>query len=800
MGYRLRSSIVFRAAGVALCIATCCTVFDPLGARAARTAASPTPSPVPAVIQIQQMPIARAAATVHALFPHVQVRIDQHANALVVYGAPADVESIRTIIAGLDVRNPSQPTLEVIQLRNAKPREIVARVAPLFPGASLTVASKDSVLLKARPLDEAQIKTLIASLDAPAALALPSPPEPVDAIDVKQAQPPALARAVERSVPHVRISVQGSSLLLTGDPQAVTEAKALISQLDVPPYSAPYMQVYRLRNVDATSVGNLIEKTYPGDSVIVDSQLNAISVRARRPDQERIADAIAQLDGLAQSPSTGGIGAQAGAAYGDGNIAVIKLKSAVPGLNDAPSTTAQDIASAVTQALSQLAAGLHVTVPQNSNEIILSGDRSSIRLAETLIDKLDVAPPLVELDTEVLEIDGSLAKNIGLQLPTAVVSTTFEEVQPTPDPYGNPGRIAKLQSITRTPLQLTAELNLLVQHGDGRVLANPRIVTLSGHTANFQAGDTLSILTTTGGGVGTPVTQQLQSFNTGVTLDITPIVTADGSIMVTVHPTVNSLSGDPNGVPEIATRNTQTTVDLRDNQTLIIGGLIQESDTRTISSIPVLGNIPLVGGLFKNNDTNNTSNELVIVVTPHIINQSGATPSPDGMTFASPRALPTLPPDLALPGARPSAMPTLIGPSPVLNTPSGPLTPAPRPTPSAFAASNVFEYGHAPQNNFAQPQDAPQIFYARLQPTVLSSSTQVAVDVVTTTNVSRVAIGTAAGTASTALTQVSPGKWQGTFAASQFGLSPSQPVQQLVLNAYRSDGFSATIQIPVSAR
>jgi len=87
-----------------------------------------------------------------------------------------------------------------------------------------------------------------------------------------------------------------------------------------------------------------------------------------------------------------------------------------------------------------------------------------------------------------------------------------------------------------------------------------------------------------------------------------------------------------------------------------------------------------------------------------------------------------------------------------------------------------------------------------LQPTVLSSSTQVAIDVVTTTNVSRVAIGTAAGTASTALTQVSPGKWQGTFAASQAGFSSSQPAQQLVLNAYRSDGFSATIQIPVRTR
>ena len=256
-----------------------------------------------------------------------------------------------------------------------------------------------------------------------------------------------------------------------------------------------------------------------------------------------------------------------GAAVSDGNMAVIQLKSAIPGINGAPSTTAQDIAQAVTQALGQMAAGLHVTVMQNSSSLILTGDPNSIRLAKELIAKLDVVPPLVELDTEVLEIDGSLAKNLGLELPTAVISTTFEEVQPTPDPYGNPGRIAKIQPITRTPIQLTAELNLLIQHGDGRVLADPRIVTLSGHDANFQAGDTLSILTTTGGGVGTVVTTQLQSFNTASRStsrrSLPPMVTS----RFTVHPTVNSLSGDPNGVPEISTRNAQTVVTLHDNQT-----------------------------------------------------------------------------------------------------------------------------------------------------------------------------------------------------------------------------------------
>lgn len=788
-------SVLSRAALLAFgVLAVTVVLFEPVAAGAARIVASPTPSPVPAVIQVQVMPVARAVQTVRELFPHVRVHADSRANAIVVVGAPDDVQTVRTVISGLDVRNPNQPTLEVIQLRTIKPEALIHKVAPLFPGASISVASKDSILLRAKPLDSTQIKALIASLDAPP-MASPLPTsEPVEAVEIKMAQPRALARAVEREIPHVRISVAGSSLLLTGDPQAVASAKTLVAQLDVPPAGSSITQVYHLKSVDAASVGELIQKTYPNAVVVVDSDLNAISVRGTASEQQRISDAIDQLDGK----STNGMYGQPGdAAISDGNMAVVHLKSAIPGSGGAPSTSAQDIATAVTQALGQMASGLHVTVMQNSSSLILTGDPNSVRLAKELIAKLDVVPPLVELDTEVLEIDGSLAKNLGLELPTAVLSTTFEEVQPTPDPYGNPGRIGKIQSLTRTPLQLTAELNLLVQHGDGRVLADPRIVTLSGHEATFQAGDTLSILTTTGGGVGTVVTSQLQSFNTGVTLDITPLVSADGDIMVTVHPTVNSLSGDPNGVPEISTRNAQTTVSLKDNQTLVIGGLIQEQDTRTITSVPVLGNIPLIGGLFKNNDTNNTSNELVIVVTPHILRDGEPTPPPGAtMGLPTPGALPTVPPNMELPTLRPSGQPKETPRPAMLHTPIPPPTPSPQPTPSAFAASNVFVYGQAPQNNFAQQSDAPQIFYAQLSPTVMVASTIVSVSVITTTNVSRVQIGTQSSALS--LSQVGPGKWQGSFPAARFGLGPAQPVQQLSLNAYRSDGFSATVQIPVS--
>lgn len=765
----------------------------PTNALGARALPQPKPTPIASVIQVTIVSAQRAADVVRDLFPNVRVRVDAHANAIVVMGPPDDVQAARTVVSGIDVKNPSQPSVQVIQLRVLKPADVVARVAPLFPGSTISVASRTSVLLRANPLDSAQITALITSLDTPPASAPPATPSPVEAVEVKIAQPRTVARAVSREVKDVQISVSGSSLLIKGDAQQVATAKTLIAQLDTPAFGSRYTLIYRIKNVDATSVGDLIQRTFPNAKVTVDKDLNSLSVSATAAEHARIADGIAQIDGGTQTNGSGGGG---GAAYGESNVEVIHLDSAIPGQNNAPSTTAQDIASAVTQSLGQMAPGLHVTVPANSDEIILAGDPTSIRLAKELIAKLDVSPRLVELDTEVLELDETAVRNVGLQLPSAVLSTTFSEVLPTPDPNGQPGTLGKINKLTRTPLSLTMQLNLLVQKGNGRVLADPRIATLSGHTASIRAGDTLAILTTTGGGVGTPVTQQLQTFNTGVTLDITPQVSTKDDLTVMLHPVVNSLSGILNGVPQIATRDTQTVVHLHNDQTLVIGGLIQEADTKNVTSIPILGNIPVIGGLFKNNDTNITRNELVIVVTPHILKDGESLPAPNAtMGLPTPRPLPTLPPGTQLPNQGAAYTPQPAE-TPVLATPTPQPTYAPQPTPSAFAASNAFEYGTAPQNNYAGPQDSPQIFYARLQPTVVGPSTTITLDAITTTNIKSVSVGLLGRTIP--LQKAGTGKWHATFAGSQLSLSSAQQTTMLSLSAYRADGIAATIQIPVS--
>ncbi|MDQ2664316.1 MAG: hypothetical protein M3Y18_09870, partial [Candidatus Eremiobacteraeota bacterium] len=440
-----------------------------------RAPISPIVATVPAVISVTIIPVERAAKILRALYPRVSLRVDPASHSVIVVAAPETVQAMRTVIQGIDVRDPSQPVLEVDQLQHLKPQQVVPRLRALYPGAHIEAASKSSILIRANPLDMSQIKAVLGSLDTvtatPAPIAMPA-----EAIKISFVNPRDVARAISRQLPHLRASVAGTTIIVVGPPDEVERAKTLAQQIDQPAFGSKYTQVYRLHNVDATSVGDLIQRSYPNAHVTVDKELNALSVFATAAQHLRIAEGVNQLDASSAPAQNGAPGG--GPAYGDSNVDVIDLDSAMPGQNGSNSTTATEIATAVTQLLGQMAPDLRI-VPTNYSQILLAGSPTSIRLAKQLIQRLDRSQPLVVLDTEVLEVDENVARNIGLQIPQAILSTTFGEIQPTPDPnnFGAPSRLIRLQPLTRTPLQFTAVLNLLVQKGNARVLADPRITT-----------------------------------------------------------------------------------------------------------------------------------------------------------------------------------------------------------------------------------------------------------------------------------------------------------------------------------
>jgi type II secretory pathway component GspD/PulD (secretin) len=782
-------------------------------AREGRTVAVSTESST--VVPLAIVPAARAAQVVRSLYPRLSVRTDAQSNAIVLAGSATDILGARTIIQGLDVRDASKPTTEAITLRTQTASVVADRLRALYPGAKITIVSRTSMLVSALPPDLTQIKALIAGIDA----ATPAPtlqPVSSDAVKVMQRRPQDVARAVNAQIPRVRAAVSGGTIALNGSPEDVARAKVLIAQLDVPAYGARYVQIYRIKNVDAKSVAELIRRSFPDAAVTVDASLNALSVSATAGDHQRISEGIGRIDGTTTATSSGGD--PVSAAGSAGGVAstheVIMLESIVPSQGYGATTTAQDIAGAVQQALSVSNPDLRITVPNGTQQLIVTGSTQTVRAAKELIAELDVIPQSVVLDTEILELDESSARNLGLQLLTTSVNTTFSEVLPTPNPFtGTPGRLTDLAALTRTGISFQVGLNLLVQNGKARVLADPRITTMSGRTATIRAGDSISILTTVGGGSGTVATSQLQTFQTGVTLDITPIITKNGEISVALHPVVNSLSGFLNGVPQIATRDTQTSVHLHDNETLVIGGLIQESTQNQVTKVPLLGDIPLIGKIFRNSNTTSTRNELIIVVTPHLLSANATTtvPSaaqPPGIQIPTPRPLPTLPPNVAFPTPRATPSPApragkspaaAASPGPASSPSAGPSASAstvPFATPSAFAQANVYVYGSPPPSTFAGAGDAPQIYYAMLSPTVLTPNATVRVTVIASTNVQKLTIANRSTTIG--LSPLGSGKWQGVFSANALGLPPTATTLQLTLTASRNDGQSASIAIPVS--
>jgi pilus assembly protein CpaC len=173
----------------------------------------------------------------------------------------------------------------------------------------------------------------------------------------------------------------------------------------------------------------------------------------------------------------------------------------------------------------------------------------------------------------------------------------------------------------------TVFMDLLKQQNLVRVLAEPNLVTTSGQQASFLAGGEFPIpVPQSGSGGATTITVEYKKF--GVQLEFTPTVLNEGKIAVKVHPTVSELDNSfgqsfilPGGyvVPGLRTREMNTHVEVNDGQTFSIAGLLSDTSRNVINKFPVLGDIPVLGALFRSTQYQKNETELVALVTPHLV-------------------------------------------------------------------------------------------------------------------------------------------------------------------------------------
>jgi general secretion pathway protein D len=300
----------------------------------------------------------------------------------------------------------------------------------------------------------------------------------------------------------------------------------------------------------------------------------------------------------------------------------------------------------------------NVAVDRRLNAIILSGTPEVIAPLREVIEKLDVPVQSVILETEIVELDDTAARQVGLDLAPDGTGAIAEAAGQTT----GSGASLRTASVAQLGVNLAANLYAQVTLGNAKIIAKPRILAQSGQPASILTGDAIPIVTNVVvAGAGAVSSQQVNYVNVGVNLQIQPRVSSDGYVTSHIYSEVSSVTQYVNGIPQISQRTANTTATVRDGEAFVIGGLLQDNEIRNLTKVPFIGDIPLIGLLFQYVNTSHTQTNLYIVVTPHII---GRPPAAAAAPLAAPTALPQLSPPPGPASPNPAAPPGPLSPSP----------------------------------------------------------------------------------------------------------------------------------------
>ena len=289
-----------------------------------------------------------------------------------------------------------------------------------------------------------------------------------------------------------------------------------------------------------------------------------------------------------------------------GNVGVYKLQYAK--------------ASEVLDTLKTIIKGDGLSADAVTNSIVFTGNGGEEAKLRDALTLLDVATKQVTLEAKIIAISVEDEKNLGVTWDWTVLPQSEDTGSSSSSKYG--GIIDLSHGYTA---RFQATVNALITNGKAKILATPRIITIPGKAASIFIGDHIPVLTDKiENGTTTTTTSYVDA---GIKLSYTPIVSDDGYITSVVHTEVST----PTLVSElknykITSRTADTNVRMRNGETLVIGGLINEEEQKSFKSIPFLSNIPLLGELFKSRSTTKSKTEVMMILTPYITN-AGESPA-----------------------------------------------------------------------------------------------------------------------------------------------------------------------------
>lgn len=263
------------------------------------------------------------------------------------------------------------------------------------------------------------------------------------------------------------------------------------------------------------------------------------------------------------------------------------------------------------------------SVDGNCQAISISGPSEQVTRALELAQRLDVKPPMISIEAKVTSINKTGSEQLGMKFDWSDISfvegfTDFNKVTSDAPKAENIQNVKRGNSLwLRSPLNFGATLSALVTNGNAQVLASPNLMCLEGKPGTFFVGDEVTYIerietTATGQNIKTATKQ------VGVQLRVVGDVSPDGYITLDLHPEVSTITlNQSQGVtlPVVSRRFTDHVVRVKDGETIAIGGLIRSDEVKAMSKVPLLGDLPFIGNIFRHKDNSKTKTEVVMFIT-----------------------------------------------------------------------------------------------------------------------------------------------------------------------------------------
>ena len=268
-----------------------------------------------------------------------------------------------------------------------------------------------------------------------------------------------------------------------------------------------------------------------------------------------------------------------------------------------------------------------ITADKETNSLIVVATPTQYEIIKTIINALDVPKMQVYVKARILEISNSKAAQVGAKFGLLGGSATSSGIYTLSANLGgpalafNPADLGLSLPTLKEGLALGATLDLLETYGAAKKLSEPSILCINNTPSTIYVGKTVSVLT--GKTTSTSTSESYTRQDIGLTLKVKPRIDSDNKVSLDVVANVEDiLPGSPVGLPTTSKREIKTTTIVNNGQSIIIGGLVKNNNDVTLKKIPLLGDIPFLGALFRHKEINKDKTTLVIMLTPYIVKRS----------------------------------------------------------------------------------------------------------------------------------------------------------------------------------